>query len=69
MGRNFSDVGLLGPNVRFIEGDVIKTLKDESNLPETIPVLRLDADWYESTRAELEVLYPRLQPWRRSRRR
>jgi hypothetical protein len=23
-------------------------------------VLRLDTDWYESTRAELEVLFPRL---------
>jgi hypothetical protein len=29
-------------------------------LPKQISVLRLDTDWYESTRKELEVLYPRL---------
>ena len=31
-------------------------------LPERIAVLRLDTDWYESTKAELEVLWPLLQP-------
>ena len=45
-------------NFTFIEGDVTKTL--ESTIPETISLLRLDTDWYESTRMELEVLYPRL---------
>ncbi|MBV1831309.1 hypothetical protein HNW77_11720 [Komagataeibacter sp. AV436] len=30
--------------------------------PEKIAVLRLDTDWYESTRHELEHLYPRLVP-------
>ena len=30
--------------------------------PEQIAVLRLDTDWYESTRHELEQLYPRLSP-------
>ena len=29
-------------------------------MPDKIAVLRLDTDWYESTRAELEVLFPRL---------
>jgi predicted O-methyltransferase YrrM len=53
---------LLSPSVRFVEGDVVQSLKIESNLPESISVLRLDTDWYESTRAELEVLYPRLSP-------
>ena len=57
---NFRARGLLSQAV-FVEGDVLKTLKDRSNLPERISVLRLDTDWYESTRAELEVLYPRLQ--------
>jgi hypothetical protein len=60
--NNFADLKLLNPNVRFIEGDVVQSLKVESNLPKTISVLRLDTDWYESTRAELEVLYPRLSP-------
>jgi hypothetical protein len=44
--------------VRFVKGDVIETLKGE--LPEKIAVLRLDTDFYESTKAELEALYPRL---------
>lgn len=42
----------------FIEGDVGKTLLQTA--PEKISLLRLDTDWYESTKMELEVLYPRL---------
>jgi hypothetical protein len=30
--------------------------------PPKIALLRLDTDWYESTRHELEHLYPRLSP-------
>lgn len=44
----------------FVEGDVAQTL--HSTAPESIALLRLDTDWYESTRAGLEVLYPRLVP-------
>jgi O-methyltransferase len=44
--------------INFIQGDVIETLTKIK--PETISVLRLDTDWYESTAAELEQLYPRL---------
>lgn len=47
-------------NVVFIEGDVRETLLVETNLPEKISVLRLDTDWYESTKVEIEILYPRL---------
>jgi len=47
-------------NVKLIQGKVEDTLKEEKNLPKTISVLRLDTDWYESTKLELEVLYPRL---------
>lgn len=56
--RNFEVLGL--DNASFVEGDVIDTLADPQNLPERISVLRLDTDWYESTKKELEVLYPRL---------
>lgn len=42
----------------FVEGDVVDTLPQTS--PTTIALLRLDTDWYESTRTALEVLYPRL---------
>ncbi len=30
------------------------------NAPDEIALLRLDTDWYESTKHELETLYPRL---------
>lgn len=58
--NNFAKAGLLSDRVKFVKGDVLKTLEDENNLPEKISVLRLDTDWYESTRKEMEVLYPRL---------
>lgn len=44
----------------FVVGDVRQTLLDPANLPEIIAVLRLDTDFYDSTKIELEVLYPRL---------
>lgn len=45
---------------RFIKGDVLETLRVEANLPKQISVLRLDTDWHDSTKLELEILYPRL---------
>ena len=45
---------------RFVKGRVEDTLERE--IPDRIAVLRLDTDWYESTRKELEVLYPRISP-------
>ena len=47
-------------NVHLIKGPVEKTLLDEKNLPKKISILRLDTDWYRSTKVELEILYPRL---------
>ena len=47
-------------NVKLIKGSVEKTLLDETNLPAAICLLRLDTDWYTSTKIELETLYPRL---------
>lgn len=47
-------------NVRLIPGDVLETLKQHK--PEKISILRLDTDWYESTKFELEKLYERLVP-------
>jgi O-methyltransferase len=58
--KNFQKASLLDPNVKFIKGDVFNTLSEHSLVPEKISVLRLDTDWYESTKLELEVLYPRL---------
>lgn len=48
--------------LRFVAGDVVETLKWSENLPERIALLRLDTDWYASTKAELDVLYPLLVP-------
>ena len=46
--------------INFIKGDIIETLKNDNNIPDAISVLRLDTDWYESTKKELEILYPKL---------
>jgi O-methyltransferase len=46
--------------VRFVEGPVERTIPAE--MPDRIAVLRIDTDWYESTRHELIHLYPRLEP-------
>lgn len=47
-------------NIKYIVGDVSETLLVEENLPDSISLLRLDTDWYKSTKIELEVLYDRL---------
>ena len=53
------------PNMqlRLVQGKVEDTLGGgPSELPEQIAVLRLDTDWFESTKIELDVLWPRLSP-------
>jgi hypothetical protein len=44
--------------LRYVQGKVEETIPAQA--PERIALLRLDTDWYESTRHELEHLYPRL---------
>ena len=43
--------------IHYIVGDVMETLKNQSNIPEKIALLRLDTDWYESSKYELEQMY------------
>jgi hypothetical protein len=43
---------------RIVPGDVLETIS--AGAPEVLSLLRLDTDWYDSTRHELEALYPRL---------
>jgi O-methyltransferase len=44
--------------VHFVKGKVEDTLP--ARAPQQVSLLRLDTDWYESTRHELRHLYPRL---------
>lgn len=44
--------------IHYIKGKVEDTIP--GTLPEKIALLRLDTDWYESTRHELNHLFPRL---------
>lgn len=45
-------------DVQLVAGKVEESIP--SRAPDAIALLRLDTDWYESTRHELEHLYPRL---------
>jgi O-methyltransferase len=60
--RNMATTAYPETRIRYVEGRVETTLKERANLPDSIALLRLDTDWYESSRLELEVLYPRLSP-------
>jgi hypothetical protein len=48
--------------VRMIQGKVEDTLQRTETLPAQIAILRLDTDWYESTKAELHELFWRVAP-------
>lgn len=54
--RNLLATGYPVDRLRFVMGKVEDTIPGET--PEQIALLRLDTDWYESTRHELEHLYP-----------
>lgn len=58
--ENFTKAGVGPVGVEYIVGDVTETLRTTKNLPSEISILRLDTDWYESTKSEMEILYPRL---------
>ena len=55
----FASVPYPAERVHFVEGRVEDTVPEHA--PERIALLRLDTDWYESTRHELAHLYPRLE--------
>jgi hypothetical protein len=64
-GLSLSDVraamdttGYPQEHIRYVPGRVEETIPGAA--PAEIALLRLDTDWYESTRHELEHLYPRL---------
>lgn len=56
--RNLYSTGYPKQKIHFLPGKVEDTIPEQA--PEKIALLRLDTDWYESTRHELEHLFPRL---------
>jgi len=57
--QNIETTGYPKDAFHFIKGKVEETIPEGA--PEEIALLRLDTDWYESTKHELEHLYPRLK--------
>jgi O-methyltransferase len=58
--HNLMTCGLDPGRVEFVKGKVEETIP--ATLPSKIALLRLDTDWYESTRHELDHMYPLLVP-------
>ncbi len=58
--QNCLNANLNLDSLKFVKGDICHTLKLTENIPEKISVLRLDTDFYDSTKIELEVFYPKL---------
>jgi hypothetical protein len=56
--RLLHDTGYPEERLHFVVGPVEETLPAQG--PDSIALLRLDTDWYESTAHELAHLYPRL---------
>jgi hypothetical protein len=46
--------------VKLVKGPVEETVPE--TIPTSIALLRLDTDWYSSTKHEMEYLYPKLSP-------
>jgi hypothetical protein len=60
--HNLFSTGYPQEKLHFIVGNTIETLKIKENIPEKIAILRLDTDWYESSKVELEQLYNNVVP-------
>lgn len=58
--KNMNSTGFAQGNIVYVKGKVEETIP--ATIPgENIALLRLDTDWYESTKHELIHLYPKLQ--------
>lgn len=58
--QNLSLSSFPAEKLKFVIGDVSETLTNKENIPKKISLLRLDTDWYKSTKDELHYLYPKL---------
>ncbi len=57
---NLHSTGYDQAKFHFIKGKVQDTIPDQA--PSTISLLRMDTDWYDSTRHEMTHLFPRISP-------
>ena len=55
--NRLNNTGYDQTKIHYIVGDVMETLQNKENIPDKIAILRLDTDWYESSKFELEALY------------
>jgi len=58
--ENVAQIDYPADKIHFVKGMVEDTVPAAA--PERIALLRLDTDWYESTRHEMEHLFPRISP-------
>lgn len=58
--RLLLSTGYPAERLHFVKGPVEQTIP--AITPDSIALLRLDTDWYESTRHEMEHLYPLIRP-------
>lgn len=57
---NLATTGYPQERVSYVQGKVEDTLADAR--VEQVSILRLDTDWYESTKLELEIFWDRISP-------
>ncbi|MSO73358.1 MAG: macrocin O-methyltransferase [Rhodospirillaceae bacterium] len=56
--HNMALTGYPDAQIKYVAGKVETTLHE--TVPDAVSLIRCDTDWYESTKAELEILWPRL---------
>lgn len=56
---NLRRTGYPTDKIHYVQGKVEDTIPE--TMPDDIAILRLDTDWYESTKHEMEHLFPRLK--------
>ncbi len=57
---NLAQTGYPEQNIKYVKGRIEETVPE--TMPNRIALLRLDTDWYESTKHELEHMFPVLSP-------
>jgi hypothetical protein len=55
--NSLESTGYPKDKIHYVVGDVLETLKNVNNIPEKIAILRLDTDWYDSSKFELMQMY------------